>query len=77
LLAASAAFAETALDLDWPVACAPWVEFFLPLRLSRDLRVTVHPQNWVFLGDSITEGIGSSPVSYATEIAALLREAES
>lgn len=33
------------------------------------------PQNWVFLGDSLTEGIGSSRVTYVTELARRLREA--
>lgn len=32
-------------------------------------------ENWVFLGDSLTEGLGSSRVSYVTELAAELREA--
>lgn len=35
------------------------------------------PENWVFLGDSLTEGVGSSRVNYVTELVALLREAES
>ncbi len=29
--------------------------------------------NWVFLGDSLTEGVGSSRVSYVTELVTLLR----
>ena len=33
------------------------------------------PRNWVFLGDSLTEGIGSSRASYVTELARLLRQA--
>jgi len=32
------------------------------------------PDNWVFLGDSLTEGIGSSRVTYVTELARRLRE---
>jgi hypothetical protein len=31
------------------------------------------PSNWVFLGDSLTEGIGSSRLSYVTELASRLR----
>ena len=34
------------------------------------------PQNWVFLGDSLTEGVGSSRVSYVSQLAELLRDAE-
>lgn len=34
------------------------------------------PRNWVFLGDSITEGIGSSRVTYVTALAQLLRARE-
>lgn len=37
----------------------------------------MRPQNWVFLGDSLTEGIGSSRVSYVSELVRLLREDES
>jgi len=33
------------------------------------------PANWVFLGDSLTEGVGSSRISYVSELAAELREA--
>lgn len=33
------------------------------------------PHNWVFLGDSLTEGIGSSRATYVTELARRLREA--
>lgn len=33
------------------------------------------PRNWVFLGDSLTEGVGSSRASYVTELAGLLRQA--
>src|SRR2546428_6780385 len=33
------------------------------------------PENWVFLGDSLTEGVGSSRISYVTELAAQLRNA--
>jgi lysophospholipase L1-like esterase len=32
------------------------------------------PQNWVFLGDSLTEGVGSSRTSYVQEFAAMMRE---
>lgn len=39
--------------------------------------VRTRPQNWVFLGDSLTEGVGSSRVSYVSELARLLREPES
>ncbi len=35
------------------------------------------PQNWVFLGDSLTEGVGSSRVSFVTELAERLRRTES
>jgi hypothetical protein len=35
------------------------------------------PQNWVFLGDSLTEGVGSSRVSYVTMMMDILRECES
>ena len=38
--------------------------------------MTRRPQNWVFLGDSLTEGIGSARLSYVGELAACLREAE-
>lgn len=31
------------------------------------------PQNWVFLGDSLTEGLGSSRATYVTELVKLLR----
>lgn len=31
------------------------------------------PENWVFLGDSLTEGVGSSRISYVTELVAQLR----
>ena len=30
-------------------------------------------ENWVFLGDSLTEGVGSNRISYVTELAAQLR----
>ena len=33
------------------------------------------PENWFFLGDSLTEGIGSSRVSYVSELALQLRAA--
>lgn len=36
--------------------------------------MTSRPRNWVFLGDSLTEGIGSSRASYVTELARLLRQ---
>jgi hypothetical protein len=36
--------------------------------------VNSRPENWVFLGDSLTEGVGSSRVSYVTELANYLRE---
>ena len=39
--------------------------------------MTVRPQNWVFLGDSLTEGVGSARVSYVSELAGLLRDRES
>lgn len=35
--------------------------------------MSARPQNWVFLGDSLTEGIGSSRVTYVGELAARLR----
>lgn len=38
--------------------------------------MTSRPENWVFLGDSLTEGVGSSRVSFVPELASLLREAE-
>jgi hypothetical protein len=38
--------------------------------------VKPRPRNWVFLGDSLTEGVGSSRVSYVSELVSLLREAE-
>jgi len=31
------------------------------------------PENWVFLGDSLSEGVGSSRVSYITELGSQLR----
>lgn len=34
---------------------------------------TVRPRNWVFLGDSLTEGIGSTRATYVTELVKLLR----
>jgi lysophospholipase L1-like esterase len=34
------------------------------------------PRNWVFLGDSLTEGVGSRRVSYVSELTTLLRESE-
>ena len=34
------------------------------------------PQNWVFLGDSLTEGIGSARLSYVGELMSRLRIAE-
>ena len=34
------------------------------------------PRNWTFLGDSLTEGVGSSRASYVTELARLLRQAD-
>ncbi len=33
----------------------------------------VFSRNWVFMGDSLTEGVGSSRISYVTELAAQLR----
>lgn len=36
--------------------------------------MTTRPTNWVFLGDSLTEGVGSSRASYVTELATLLRQ---
>ena len=33
-------------------------------------------ENWVFLGDSLTEGVGSSRISHVTELVAQLREAD-
>lgn len=38
--------------------------------------MTERPQNWVFLGDSLTEGVGSGRISYVTELAAQLRAAD-
>src|SRR2546429_9020656 len=35
--------------------------------------MTERVENWVFLGDSLTEGVGTSRVSYITELAAQLR----
>jgi len=32
-------------------------------------------ENWVFLGDSLTEGVGSSRISYVNELAEYLRQA--
>ena len=37
----------------------------------------IRPENWVFLGDSLTEGLGSSRISYVTELAWRIREAGS
>ena len=37
--------------------------------------MTQRPRNWVFLGDSLTEGVGSSRTSYVTEFIRLLRQA--
>ena len=34
------------------------------------------PQNWVFLGDSLTEGIGSQRLSHVTELVKTLRASE-
>src|SRR5205085_7641390 len=36
-----------------------------------------HPisQNWIFLGDSLTEGVGSSRISYVNEFAQMIRNA--
>lgn len=31
------------------------------------------PENWIFLGDSLTEGVGSSRISYVSEMVKLLR----
>jgi hypothetical protein len=36
----------------------------------------IREQNWVFLGDSLTEGVGSSRVSYVSDLTCLLRQAE-
>jgi lysophospholipase L1-like esterase len=36
--------------------------------------MTSLPVNWVFLGDSLTEGMGSKHASYVSELADLLRE---
>ena len=36
--------------------------------------VMKHAENWVFLGDSLTEGIGSSRITFVTELAKALRE---
>lgn len=36
----------------------------------------VRPTNWVFLGDSLTEGIGSRRVTFVTELAKALRLSE-
>ena len=33
----------------------------------------MRPQNWVFLGDSLTEGVGSARVTFVTELAHQLR----
>lgn len=35
-----------------------------------------HNENWVFLGDSISEGVGARRTSYVSELVALLREDE-
>lgn len=44
---------------------------------SRDCATEVVPRragrSWVFLGDSLTEGVGSSRVSHVTELVKLLR----
>ena len=36
--------------------------------------MTNRPQNWVFLGDSLTEGVGSSRTSYGQELAVVMNE---
>jgi lysophospholipase L1-like esterase len=43
--------------------------------MSRD--VMTRAVNWVFLGDSLTEGVGSSRATYVTELAARLRASSS
>jgi lysophospholipase L1-like esterase len=40
------------------------------------LQVKNRPANWVFLGDSLTEGVGSRRISYVTELVPLLSTAE-
>ena len=47
-------------------------DVYAPIKIT----MTQRPENWVFLGDSLTEGVGSTRVSYVTELATLLREAE-
>ena len=52
-----------------------WVESHHQV-LSRSLLDTEKAQrveNWVFLGDSLTEGVGSTRISYVTELVAQLR----
>src|SRR2546425_6344492 len=38
--------------------------------------MTERAENWVFLGDSLTEGVGTSRVSYINELATQLRADE-
>ena len=40
------------------------------------MRTDTIPQNWVFLGDSLTEGIGSQRLSHVTELVKTLRAGE-
>jgi lysophospholipase L1-like esterase len=40
------------------------------------MRTDSIPQNWVFLGDSLTEGIGSQRLSHVTELVKTLRAGE-
>lgn len=37
------------------------------------MAVNQHAENWVFLGDSLTEGVGSSRISHVHELGVLLR----
>jgi len=36
-------------------------------------RSDAYPENWIFLGDSLTEGVGSERISYVSEYVKLLR----
>jgi len=40
------------------------------------MRTDTIPQNWVFLGDSLTEGVGSQRISHVTELVKTLRAVE-
>jgi len=38
--------------------------------------MTERVENWIFLGDSLTEGVGSSRISHVTELVDQLRSAD-